>query len=136
MGKTDAWIASVMAGRGKDAIFTIFERRNQPTKMFTPFQLQVNNQLSYVLKDILREQKGKGALELTATLIKFLVGANLFDEAYEYLIGRRPTLDPIGILNNTVGDLTGYELPNLIELGRGRCAGGYTIISGGEKGIV
>ena len=46
MGKTDAWIASVMAGRGKDAISTIFERRNQPTKMFTPFQLQVNNQYS------------------------------------------------------------------------------------------
>ena len=47
----------------------------------------------------------------------------LYDEVYEYFIGRRPALDPLGILNDTVGDITGYELPNLVELGVGAVTG-------------
>ena len=34
-----------------------------------------------------------------------------------------PALDPLGILNETVGDITGYELPNLVELGVGTITG-------------
>lgn len=45
------------------------------------------------------------------------------DEVYEYFIGRRPALDPLGILNDTVGDLTGYKLPNLVEMGMDLTAG-------------
>ena len=56
-------------------------------------------------------------------LFKFVLGAWLYDEVYEFLIGRRPALDPIGILNDTVGDLTGWEVPNLVELGVGAATG-------------
>lgn len=56
-------------------------------------------------------------------LFKFFLGAWLYDEVYEYFIGRRPALDPLGILNDTVGDITGYELPNLVELGVGAVTG-------------
>lgn len=52
-----------------------------------------------------------------------MLGAWLYDEVYEFLIGRRPALDPIGILNDTVGDLTGWEVPNLVELGVGTATG-------------
>ena len=67
------------------------------TKLFTQFQLEVNNQLSYVFKDIPREKRRAGLGALAAALFKFVLGAWLYDEVYEFLIGRRPALDPIGI---------------------------------------
>lgn len=123
MDEADNWTAGVMADRSKGSIPTLFERRNPFTKLATQFQLEVNNQLSYLFKDIPRETKQAGAKVLTWALVKFAVGAWLYDEIYEYLIGRRPALDPIGILNDTVGDLTGWELPNLVELGVGAVTG-------------
>lgn len=115
MEEADGWVAGVMADRSKGSTPTLFNRSNPITKLFTQFQLEVNNQLGYVFKDIPRDMKDKGVAALAGALLKFALGAFLFDEIYEYFIGRRPALDPIGILNDTVGDLTGYELPNLIE---------------------
>lgn len=123
MAEADAFAASVMADRSKGATPTLFNRSNPLTKVFTQFQLEVNNQLSYLFKDMPRDTRDKGIAALAAALLKFFLGAWLFDELYEYVIGRRPGLDPIGILNDAVGDLTGYELPNLVELGVGAASG-------------
>lgn len=123
MADADAFAANVMADRSKGATPTLFNRRNPMTKLFTQFQLEVNNQLSYVFKDIPREKRRAGLGALAAALFKFVLGAWLYDEVYEFLIGRRPALDPIGILNDTVGDLTGWEVPNLVELGVGAVIG-------------
>lgn len=117
MDEADAWTAGVMADRSKGSMPTLFMRKNPLTKLVTQFQLEVNNQLSYLFKDIPRETKKAGIKVLTWALVKFAVGAWLYDELYEYLIGRRPALDPIGILNDTVGDLTGWEIPNLVQMG-------------------
>jgi hypothetical protein len=68
-------------------------------------------------------------------MLKFMIGAYLYDEVYEYLIGRRPALDPLGIINDTVGDLTGYELPNLVELGVGAVGGDMTSFQVEKKGL-
>ena len=123
MADADAFAANVMADRSKGAVPTLFQRSNPLTKVFTQFQLEVNNQLSYIFKDIPREVRGQGVKALAGALIKFTLGAWLFDELYEWLIGRRPALDPIGIINDTVGDLTGWEVPNLIDLGIGAISG-------------
>lgn len=123
MDEADNWTAGVMADRSKGSMPTLFMRKNPFTKLATQFQLEVNNELSYLFKDIPRETKQAGVKVLTWALVKFAVGAWLYDEIYEYLIGRRPALDPIGILNDTVGDLTGWELPNLVELGVGAVTG-------------
>ncbi len=123
LADADAFAASVMADRSKGATPTMFSRTNPVSKLFTQFQLEVNNQLSYVFKDMPREKKNMGVRALAAALLKFALGAWLYDEVYEYFIGRRPALDPIGILNDTVGDLTGWELPNLVELGVGAATG-------------
>lgn len=112
--EADAWVAGVMADRSKGSMPTLFMRKNPLTKLVTQFQLEVNNQLSYLFKDIPRETKKAGIKVLTWALVKFAVGAWLYDEIYEYLIGRRPALDPLGILNDTVGDLTGWEIPELV----------------------
>lgn len=123
MDEADSWAAGVMADRSKGSTPTLFNRRNPITKLFTQFQLEVNNQLSYVFKDIPGEMKDKGLAALALALLKFCLGAWLYDEIYEYFVGRRPALDPIGILNDTVGDITGYELPNLVTLGVGAVTG-------------
>ena len=123
MEEADAWAAGVMADRSKGATPTLFNRSSPLTKAFTQFQLEVNNQLSYLYKDLPRDVKDRGLAALAGALVKFFLGAFLYNEVYEFFIGRRPALDPIGILNDTVGDLTGTELPNLVELGVGAIAG-------------
>ena len=123
LADADAFAASVMADRSKGATPTMFSRTNPVSKLFTQFQLEVNNQLSYVFKDIPRERRNMGVRALAAALLKFALGAWLYDEVYEFLVGRRPALDPIGILNDTAGDLTGWEVPNLVELGVGAATG-------------
>lgn len=126
MEEADAWTAGVMADRSKGSMPTLFERKNPMTKIFTQFQLEVNNQLSYLFKDMPRDTRDKGLHVLAAALIKFAIGAFLYDEVYEFIVGRRPALDPIGMLNDTVGDLTGWELPNLVELGVDAASGDLT----------
>ena len=124
--EADAWTAGVMADRSKGSMPTLFERKNPLTKVFTQFQLEVNNQLSYLFKDMPRDTRDKGLHVLAAALIKFALGAFLYNEVYEFIVGRRPALDPIGMLNDTVGDLTGWELPNLVELGVDAASGDLT----------
>ena len=123
MQDADAFAASVMADRSKGAMPTLFYRANPLTKLFTQFQLEVNNTLSFVLKDIPREKRKKGLVAIAAALFQMFLGSWLYNELYEFIIGRRPALDPIGMLNDTVGDLTGWELPNLVELGVGAASG-------------
>lgn len=119
MREADDFAANVMADRSKGAMPTLFEARNPLMKMFTQFQLEVNNTYSYLFKDLPREQRKKGVRYLALALFKFLIGGFLYNELYEYLIGRRPMLDPLGIVNDTVGDLTGYELNNLVDTATG-----------------
>nr|DAW47472.1 MAG TPA: hypothetical protein [Caudoviricetes sp.] len=119
MREADDFAANVMADRSKGAMPTLFEARNPIMKMFTQFQLEVNNTFSYLFKDLPREQRKKGIGALAYALFKFLIGGYLYNEVYEYFIGRRPMLDPLGIINDTVGDLTGYELNNLVDAATG-----------------
>lgn len=109
MEDADTFAANVMADRSKGSTPTLFNQSNPVTKLFTQFQLEVNNQLSYLFKDIPRETKDKGVKALALSLLKFFLGAYLFDEAYEYFIGRRPALDPIGILVDTAQDIANGE---------------------------
>ena len=135
MADADAFTANVMADRSKGAMPTLFNRRGAVWRTFTQFQLEVNNQLSYIFKDVPREVRGQGVKALAAALIKFTLGAWLFDELYEWLIGRRPALDPIGIINDTVGDLTGWEVPNLITLGIGAASGNVPSFETEQTGV-
>ena len=116
----DAFAASVMADRSKGAMPTLFHEKNPMTKLLTQYQLEVNNQLSYLFKDMPADLKERGMAALATALLKFFVGSWLYNELYEKLVGRRPALDPIGMLNDFSGDLTGWELPNLVDLATGK----------------
>lgn len=116
MEEADSFAASLIADRSKGALPTIFESRNPFTKLFTQFQVEVNNQLSYLYGDLPRNLKERGKKSLAVALLKFMLGAWLYDELYEAIVGRRPALDPLNMLNELSGDLFGYALPNTIEL--------------------
>ena len=127
--QADLFAAGVMADRSKGAMPTLFEARNPLYKAFTQFQLEVNNQFSEVMKDIPRRYlsqdfsmrnwrglKRDELAEYAGTMFVYWLLSYLFNDLYEKFIGRRPALDPIGILNHAVGDLTGYEVPNLADM--------------------
>jgi hypothetical protein len=115
MQESDAWVASVMADRSKGALPTIFEAKNPITKLFTQFQTEVNNELSYIFKDMPREMKEQGVARAAMILFRFLLGRWIFNELYEWLIGRRPMLDPLNMLLDFGFDWAGYERQNLLE---------------------
>lgn len=133
--QADVFASHVMADRSKGAMPTLFESTNPIFKAFTQFQLEVNNQFSEVFKDLPRRHRERGLAALGLVLLKYFFGAFLYNEVYEYFVGRRPALDPFGILNDTVGDLTGYELPNLVEWGANAIQGKETSFQTEKVGL-
>lgn len=119
MEDADAFAAGVMADRSKGAMPTAFYQTNPMKKLFTQFQIEVNNQYRYVFKDVPYALKNKGVMALAMALTKIVVGAFLYNELYELLFGRRAATDILGILNDTAGDFTGYNLPSLLDIARG-----------------
>ena len=115
MNEADGWAAGIMADRSRGSEPTLFAATNPGAKLFTQFQLEVNNQMSWLFKDLPREYQDKGKNMLAVALMKFLIGSWLYNEVYEHFIGRRPAPDPLGILNDTVGDITGRKLPNTMD---------------------
>lgn len=116
MHQADIFASGVMADRSKGAMPTLFESRNPLFKAFTQFQLEVNNQFSEIFKDLPRNHREKGLAVLAMILLKYFLGAWMYNELFEKLIGRRSALDPFDMLNQAVGDLTGYEIPNLFDM--------------------
>lgn len=125
MQEADEFAAGVMADRSKGAQPTLFESRNPLTKMFTQFQLEVNNTFSYLFKDLPREQRKRGVAAVVFTMFMYLLRNWFFNEGYEKMIGRRPMFDPFNMITETVGNYTGYTVNNM-----------WDAIDGTEDGIV
>lgn len=115
MQEADQFAANIMADRSKGSTPTLYSARNPLIKLFTQFQLEVNNELSWIFKDMIPQERKKGVAQLAKALFKFLIGAWLYNEVYESIVGRRAALDPLDILNDSVGDFTGYQLPNTVQ---------------------
>lgn len=125
MQEADEFAAGVMADRSKGAQPTLLESRNPLTKMFTQFQLEVNNTFSYLFKDLPREQRKRGVAAVAFTMFMYLLRNWFFNEGYEKMIGRRPMFDPFNMITETVGNYTGYTVNNM-----------WDAIDGTEDGIV
>lgn len=110
--EADQFASGIMADRSKGATPLMYTVRSPIVKMFTQFQLEVNNELSWIFKDMLPQERKKGVLALAKALLKFLIGAWIYNEAAEAIFGRRPALDPLDMLNDTGGDVSGYKVPN------------------------
>ena len=110
--EADQFASGIMADRSKGATPLMYTVRSPIVKMFTQFQLEVNNELSWIFKDMRPQERKKGVQALVKALLKFAIGAWLYNEAAEAIFGRRPALDPLDMLNDTVGDVSGYKMPN------------------------
>ena len=110
--EADQFASGIMADRSKGATPLMYTVRSPIVKMFTQFQLEVNNELSWIFKDLIPQERKKGVAALAKAMLKFLIGAWLYNEVAEAILGRRPALDPIDMLNDTVGDVSGYKVPN------------------------
>ena len=97
----DTFAANLMADRSKGAQPTTFNSVNPVRKVFTMFQLEVNNQLSYLFKDLPRAKQSVPKLAWAYT--KVFTGAYLFNAVYHQLTGRDSAFDPIGMIADAFG---------------------------------
>ena len=115
MDRANDWAAKLMGDRSVGATPTIFNQLNPVTKLFTQFQLEVKNQISFITKDMPREylkdgKTVKNVARLTSAVTQLMVYSWIYNQMFEALTGRRPALDPIGIAVNLGKDL---DNPNL-----------------------
>lgn len=103
----DTFAANLMADRSKGAQPTAFNSVNPVRKVFTMFQLEVNNQLSYLFKDLPRAKQSVPKLAWAYT--KVFTGAYLFNAVYHQLTGRDSAFDPISIVGDAF-DIDPLEL--------------------------
>jgi hypothetical protein len=103
----DDWASKIMADRSLGQMPTYFN--SKAAAPILQFQLEVNNQLSFLLKDVPRHMKTP---QMISALTQVAVYGYLFNELYEKAIGRRPALDPIGIAIKAYEDFTSEEIDN------------------------
>ncbi len=109
----DKFARGLFAGRSKGAMPTLFSAK--AAKPLTMFNLEVNNTISYLTKDIPREAQGD-VLKMMNAYGGLVIGAYIYNDMYEKLTGRRPALDPFGIANEAFGDLTGEKVRNTLDI--------------------
>lgn len=97
----DSFAANLMADRSEGAQPTAFNSVNPIRKVFTMFQLEVNNQLSYLFKDLPRAKQSVPKLAWAYT--KIFTGAYLFNAVYHQLTGRDSAFDPISMIADAFG---------------------------------
>ena len=105
MENADKFAKSIMAGRDKGSLPTIFNSKNPIIKLFTSFQLEVANQYNYMLKDIPMDLKKEGLLKLTSAFLKMFLGAWIYNKVSESITGRKSAFSPIDIISETVDEL-------------------------------
>lgn len=120
--EADRWAAGLIGDRARGAKPVTMESKSPLIKAFTMFQLEVMNQYDHLFSDIphyLRAQgksKAQIAAGTAAALLQVFVMSHLFNDAREKLTGSRGAFDPIEMVNDFVGRLTGYALPNIFDL--------------------
>jgi hypothetical protein len=119
--RADDWAARMMADRSLGSLPTLFTSKT--LGVLTQFQLEVNNQLSFMFKDIPKQYKleGKSKAAMASAIGQLFVYGYIFNDMFEKATGRRPAFDPIGVIQQAYNDYTdpnkadGKATENLIE---------------------
>ena len=114
MKNANEFAKDIMAGRSKGDSPTIFNRKNPLVKLFTAFQLEVNNQYGYMLKDLPRNLSDEAKKKLAMAFIKMFVGAWLYNKFSETVTGRKSAFSPIDIVGDSIetinnDNILGYD---------------------------
>jgi hypothetical protein len=92
MQKADSYAGKVIADRSRGNLPTMFGSRL--LGIATQFQVEVNNMMSFIFKDI-PEMARERKLNYVSAMLQFLVYSYAFNEIFEKVAGRKPTIDPI-----------------------------------------
>ncbi len=101
----DQFAENVIAGRSRGNMPTVFDAKNPLVKVFTAFQLEVNNQYGYMFKDMPTDMQNKSKARLLGGYLGMFIGAHAYNALYSSLTGRDAAFDPIGILMELFNDL-------------------------------
>ena len=108
----DLFAESVLAGRSRGNMPTIFDSKNPRTKMVTAFQLEVANQYGYLFQDVPQDlaqngqnSKAKLIAHGTKKYLEVFFGAYAFNALYSALTGRNAAFDPVSIVEDLLKDM-------------------------------
>ena len=110
MRNADEFGRDLMAGRSKGEMPTLFNSKNPLIKIFTAFQLEVNNDFQYMLKDIPRDMKDKTKKALVSAFVKMFIASWIYNQITKKIMGRETTAEPISKISNTYNTLTNINL--------------------------
>lgn len=133
MDNANEFAAGLMADRSKGSQPLVFNATNPFTKLFTMFQLEVNNQYRYAFKDLPRhinentarkdtgtqnstesnsalennptKNRAKIVSKLAWALTKICLASYAYNEIKEKIIGTRAATDPIKLAQDIVTDI-------------------------------
>ena len=126
MERADAFAARLMADRSKGAVPSALRAQNPAMRALTAFQIEVNNQLSYMAKDLPRELGEEGVARVAAALVEIFVCGWLFNQGYHALTGREAAFEPITLLRE-IFDIAIDEDEEKDALDKAFSAGGVTL---------
>ncbi len=115
LANADTYAAKIIADRSFGMTPTLFAEKRPLVRLLTMYQLEIKNHLSYLFKDLPRAYRDRSAKELALAYVKYFLSCWLLNEIYQKIFGRRPAPDPVGIVNEAIGDFTGYRLPNILD---------------------
>lgn len=104
MANANSFAAGLLADRSKGAVPLVFERKNPLLKAVTMFQVEQNNQLRYLIKDLPKGLEKEGIRALTVAILKYSIASWMYNLAYQFIVGRKPAFDPIDIGFGLVSD--------------------------------
>ena len=110
MENADEFAKDVMAGRSKGDNPTIFNQKNPVAKLFTAFQLEVNNQFGYMFKDIKADLAGEAKDKLAAAFLKMFLGAWIYNYFAEKITGRKSAFSPIDMAIDDIKTATNENM--------------------------
>lgn len=110
MENADEFAKDVMAGRSKGDNPTIFNQKNPVAKLFTAFQLEVNNQFGYMFKDIKADLAGEAKDKLAAAFLKMFLGAWIYNYFSEKITGRKSAFSPIDMAIDDIKTATNENM--------------------------
>ena len=111
MKDADRWAARAIGDRSIGSQPTLFNSKNPITRLFTQFQLETNNQLSFLFKDLPKSLQGQATSKYASAVVKLALFSYLYNEGYQALTGRRLDIDPIGMGLGIYNDVSGERLP-------------------------
>jgi hypothetical protein len=102
----DTFANNVMAGRDKASLPTIFNSKNPFIKLFSSFQLEVNNQYKYMLKDLPNDLKDEAVSKLIGAFAKMFFGAWFYNLFSEKITGRKSAFSPADIVLDGINTMS------------------------------